>query len=234
MGMDESKRQVDLMATFPEVGCPVCQLVKRDVHQYLDSLLYEYVNKLDIRIAVRASRGFCSAHAWHMHEIRGRVVNISVLHHTALHEIGKIVKRHPPGRLGLLARRRFVDSFLNDLDPEGPCLACETMLEAESSYIHIIADSLKNEPGFLGQYREWRGICLPHVRQLLKILDPSQYKPFMEVQAELWLKLQDELELFKQKNEVTYHGEPVGEEGDSWERASYYLTGLPELFGPRR
>jgi len=45
-------------------GCPICQLGKREVNNYLDITLYESVTDPDICDQWRASLGYCNTHAW--------------------------------------------------------------------------------------------------------------------------------------------------------------------------
>ncbi len=73
--MKLSSRAHDLYEAFSRPGCPVCRLTLDSVHHHLDSLIYEYVNKPATHEAVRAARGFCPAHAWHVQD----AINASAL-----------------------------------------------------------------------------------------------------------------------------------------------------------
>lgn len=47
-------------------GCPVCFLVKKAKHKFMDDFLYESVNDPGIRQEIKASQEFCNRHAWQL------------------------------------------------------------------------------------------------------------------------------------------------------------------------
>ena len=64
--MKLSSRAYNLYEAFAKPGCPVCRLAVDSVHHYLDSVIYEYVTKPHTHEGLRAARGFCQQHAWHV------------------------------------------------------------------------------------------------------------------------------------------------------------------------
>ncbi len=50
-------------------GCPLCEIVLKSCRKHLNSLLYEYVNDVSVRIKLHASLGFCNHHAWLAKEV---------------------------------------------------------------------------------------------------------------------------------------------------------------------
>jgi hypothetical protein len=77
----------DLIVTFATPGCAVCNLVLSDVDQYLDSLLYEYVNERETHRTFRASRGLCNEHSWQILRYSGSSLGIAILSHAVIDEL---------------------------------------------------------------------------------------------------------------------------------------------------
>lgn len=55
----------DLIDYFPQPGCAICNLLRRNVDRSLDALLYEYVGDPDSHRVFRQRRGLCNEHSWH-------------------------------------------------------------------------------------------------------------------------------------------------------------------------
>ena len=53
-----------LLEEFKLPGCPICSLAIKDGQSYLDSLLYESVLDVPVRLKLMDSFGFCNRHAW--------------------------------------------------------------------------------------------------------------------------------------------------------------------------
>ena len=77
----------DFLQYFAQPGCLVCNLIERDVHRYLDSLMYEYVNAPMTHEAMRASRGLCGQHSSQLVDYGASVLGISILESAILDEI---------------------------------------------------------------------------------------------------------------------------------------------------
>jgi hypothetical protein len=225
----------DLVETFAQPGCAICNLLLRDAERYLDSLLYEYVTETETNNAFRAGRGLCNEHGWQLTRFKGRVLGTAILYEAAVDEVLKIVEATPaqsslPQWLGKLSRTN--PSQLADvLEPQGPCLVCETLARSEQIYVEAFSQHLA-EPVLEKAYRNSDGLCLPHFRHALR--QPQDSGLLIEIQVALWEKLKAELGEFIRKNDYNFADESIGAEGDSWLRAIRRMGGEKGIFGLRR
>jgi hypothetical protein len=230
----------DLIETFPKPGCAVCNLVLRDVDHFLDYLLYERVNEPDSHRAFRARRGLCNEHAWQLTRYKGGAVGIAILYNATLDEVLKIVERIPsatpaaPAGIG-----RFLNSSTDSegsflavrLEPAGPCPACTLLRGSEDGYVHVLTEYI-DDPQLQDAYRASEGLCLPHFRQVLRLVtNPEQLQLFASIQATIWRKLKADLNEFIEKNDHRRAHEAMGSEGDSWQRAVRRMAGEKGVFG---
>src|SRR4051794_33447812 len=65
-------------------GCAVCHLSQRAVGRFLKALAYEQVNDLELRAELRASRGFCPAHAQRWLHQTGNVLGTAIIYADAV------------------------------------------------------------------------------------------------------------------------------------------------------
>lgn len=81
-------------------------------------------------------------------------------------------------------------------------------------------------------FRVSEGLCLPHFRQFVPLLrDPALLRTAIEAQANIWQHLKDELEQYLRQSGARATDEPMGAEGDSWQRAILAIAGDRRLFG---
>jgi hypothetical protein len=149
----------DLVETFPKPGCAICNLLLRDVDQYLDSLLYEYVNDPAAHRAFRGGRGLCNAHGWQLTRYMGNSLGIGILYHAALDEVLKLIERTNSGANG--------STLADSLEPTGQCLACAFTMGAEKRYLSAFSQHI-TDAQMQDVYRASEGLCLPHFRRALR------------------------------------------------------------------
>lgn len=220
----------DLIETFPQPGCAVCRLLQRDVERFLSALLYEYVNEAETHRAFRDARGLCNQHGWQLTRFGGNSLGIAILHRAALDEVLKITERTPTG-----GRARTPGAPLADnLEPAKGCLACDLMTRSESDYLDVFAQSM-GEARFTAGYAESSGLCLGHLRLLLRRpMNAAGLRHVLEIQRGLWTRLKAELALFEDRSGNDRRHEVMGDEADSWLRAIGVLGGEDGVFGQRR
>jgi hypothetical protein len=229
----------DLLETFAQPGCAVCNLLLRDTDRFIDSLLYEYVTGSHIQNAFRRARGLCNEHSWRLVHYQGGALNIAVLVQVTLDEVLRILKQQPdaasPSWFDWLRRTNGEASALADaLEPEVSCMVCDSLANGERHYVETISQYLGDER-FQKAYRESDGLCLPHFRRVLRETRlPDDVQRLVGIQTAIWSKLWADLETFKAKYDFNKAGEPMGEEGDSWLRAIARLAGEKGIFGVRR
>lgn len=226
----------DLLEAFPKTGCAICQLLVRDADQFLDALLYEYVNEVSTNAAFRASRGLCNPHGWQLTDYLGNKLGVAILYHAALDELLKITARTTGGITPSLLKRivgTAPQQLADQLAPTGECPACIYLTEAETRYTRMVSDYLGDER-VQKAYQASSGLCLNHFRQTLQATsNKADQEQLIEMQTTIWQALKDEVETFMHKQNVAT-AEVMGEESDSWRRAIRQLGGERGIFGTRR
>lgn len=229
----------DLIETFPNSGCAVCNLLKRDMHNLLDSLLYEYVVDPDMHDTFRAARGLCNEHSWQLAEM-GNVMGIGILYQAVLDEVLKVMRQNPFGgnTQNSLSRRLFSQSsngaLADALEPKQACYACESQNDYEARYLGVLVDQLTTDK-MQTAFRDSEGLCLEHFKQALGYAqDKTRSQLLVEIQREIWEGLYTELSDFVRKYEFKYADQQMGAEGDSWLRTVARMSGEKGIFGMRR
>lgn len=238
--MDRSLVYFDLIEAFGQPGCAICRLALRDVQRHLDSLLYEYVNEPETNDTFRRMRGLCNAHSWQLRTFRGSVLSISILYEAALDEVIRTIDQAtviPSSRLGRLlgaSGEMSAAALAERLEPQAPCTACTMLDEGEARYLRLLGDHAADRR-VEHAYRASEGLCLPHFRGALRAANGSENAGLMiMIQRAVWSKLKGELNLFMDKYDARHAGEPVGDEGTSWQRTIARLAGEWNAFGQRR
>lgn len=220
----------DLIEVMPETGCPVCNLLVRDVKKLLNIILYEYVTEPQTHATFRASRGLCNVHGWQLTQ-NGNVMSIAVLYSAvldeALRELNNTVKA--PTKMRGLFNRNGQSEISTALDPNEDCPVCVKAGENEARYIEVFGDSLSDER-FLSAFRESDGLCIEHFKQVINRRSTSE---LIEVQRDKWVRLHGEMAEFIRKYDPTKAESDVGTEGDSWLRAVRQMVGEKGVFGTR-
>ncbi len=219
--MKLSSHAHNLYYTFEQPGCAVCRLTAASVHHYLSSLMYEFVNKPPTHIALRAARGFCPTHAWHVEdELNATALGVAVLYEgvlrTMLKEMGPVTP--DSGRLQL-------SRVSSALKPQGLCPACEHRNILEGHLLRNLLEHLAQEE-FAGGLRRSGGLCLTHLRMTLDLTGHMTSKALLvSIQQDIWQQLQQELVEYKRKSDYNLAHEEMGAEGDSSRRVIEQLSG---------
>ncbi len=213
--MKLSSRAYNLFEAFDKPGCPVCRLTLDSVHHFLDSLIYEYVNKPATHESMRAARGFCPAHAWHVQrELNASALGVAVLYEGILRHLLEDMGTVSPGD-----GRRQVGQATSALQPREPCPACVHQATVEDHLLRNLLDHL-DQAEFADGLRRSEGICLPHLRQALDIAGRVQHKVrLLAIQQAIWGDLQRDLAEFMRKYDYRFATEGMGDEGTSPRRA---------------
>ena len=210
--------------------CPICKLVERAVLSYLDSLLYELVLDPETRHVVRASRGFCNAHAWMLPELHS-ALGAAILHEDIVNTSLRAMDRsgyHEGPRFCLNRLQEKVDvhrasaataSLVSELGAQEACPACRQQATMEDLYLSVLLEHLV-EDDLAEKLRTTDGLCLPHFRRGLELVrDEATYRRLLEIEQAYLRGLQAELKEFIRKNDYRFQHEGFGVEGDSWLRA---------------
>lgn len=229
----------DLLETCAGDECPVCALLRRDADRYLDSLLYEFANDPATHAAFRAGRGLCNLHSWQLTRYDAGVLGIAILQTAVLDEVLRLIDETPVQSQTGLARvfssgANGPGALADRLEPEGPCLVCQTLAQAETNYLETLVTYL-DDARLEAAFRRSAGLCLPHFRAALRQPQPqAALDRLLAVQTDRWRQLKAELLEFQSKSDYKRAHEVMGRERDSWRRAIASAAGAHAVFGLRR
>ena len=187
--------------------------------------MYEYANKVDTHMAVRAARGFCPTHAWHIQEhINASALGIAILYEGLV--------RNMLGDMGEIfpdSGRRQVTQAANALKPRGPCPACEHRDTVEDHLLRNVLEYIEQDD-FVSAFGRSAGLCLPHLRLALARQGTISAKAHLiAIQQDIWSQLQRDLAEFVRRNDYTLIREAMGDEGTSPRRAIEQMSGVKHL-----
>jgi hypothetical protein len=175
---------------------------------------------------VRAARGFCPTHAWHIQdELNASALGIAVLYEgvvrTVLKDMGD-----PNPRGG----KKEVAQALSALTPQAPCPACTHQATVEEHLLRNLLEHL-HEAEFAASFGQSEGLCMPHLRQALenKHGRPVAKAHLIAIQQAIWEKLRSDLEEFRDKHDYQRANEIMGDEGTSPRRAIEQTVGARGL-----
>jgi hypothetical protein len=112
----------------------------------------------------------------------------------------------------------------NALDRTKSCPACRIEEDTLDRIISSLVAALR-EPNFIIGFRESGGLCLPHLKRLLPMLDRKQQTNVLNHQCARLESLKGELAEFIRKSDYRFRDEVIGSEGDSYKRAADMVKG---------
>ncbi|NLE75813.1 MAG: hypothetical protein GX605_03550 [Chloroflexi bacterium] len=216
--------------------CPICRLVRAATKGYLESLLYEMVNDVPMREAIRQARGFCNTHAWQMQGL-GRALGVSIIHHDVLGAAIAALRQasyQPAGSLswgrlweGLDRHRpaQATQGLVTGLEPKRDCPACTYRAEMQDVYLTALLEQL-GDGDLAPELAASAGLCLPHLRRGLQLVrDEETFRRLVAWALAGLESLRDELAEFIRKSDYRFSEDGFGEEGDAWLRAIARVAG---------
>jgi hypothetical protein len=182
-------------------GCAVCHLTHRAVGRFLKALSYEQVNDLDLRASLRASRGFCSAHAQRWVHMTGNVLGTAIIYTDAI--TAAVRELDEP------QTRSVLSSLRGSRPRETPCVACQTEQDASERYLGALLDGL-GEPALATALARSTGLCLPHTMRAAE-RDRRRAEPIVARARAHAQQLLAELAEVLRKEDYRYTHEPRSE-----------------------
>ena len=215
----------DLLEAFPQTGCAVCRLVKRDVQRHIDEILYEHVTDTAMYNRFRASRGLCQQHGQLLMGF-GNALGIATLYEAVLDKLVTLANESSPMQsLPRLLSKSNMQAVADMLAPDQICIACETQSASDDRYADSLGEYIQDEK-LQTAYRQSDGLCLSHIRHALaRAKTGENAKLLLTIQADIWHKLRTELAEFRRKYDFQHVDEAMGAEGDSWIRAILRVGG---------
>jgi hypothetical protein len=223
---------LDLIEACEKPGCLVCTLRDEMVQSYIRMLFHEHINDPPSRDKLRNSYGLCFEHSWLA--IDGQLGN--ALGHAILNldVIEKLLKdlsgiQIEKGNSSILRSwikpSRSENQASSWFKPNKECPVCQHHAYVEDWIIKTLVESIQKDE-LSAAIRASDGLCLPHLRQsLIRKASVEAKQTLLDLSREHWEKLQFELSEFIRKNDYRFSKEEVGEERDSWLRATGLLKG---------
>lgn len=210
-----------LHQAFAQPECPICRLTAESVHHYLGGLVYEYVNKVPTHMAVRAARGFCPNHAWHvLDRINASHLGIAILYEGLVRNMLNDMGTVKPD-----SRRRTLGQAAKALEPQGECPGCTHRATVEEQLVRNLLEHIDQDE-FAEAFGASAGLCLPHVRQVLDFsgMNPAKAR-VVSIQQTIWGRLQHDLAEYIRLSDERYSEEEMGVVGTSPRRAIEQMAG---------
>lgn len=229
----------DLVETFPQRGCAICNLLLPYADRLVQHMLYDQAVDDQTHQALRARRGLCSVHSQQITQYLGNAQTVVIFFRSAVDEVVRLLDELPgdipparSGLAGLIGGSSRGAALAERLAPHAPCLICQSLAEAETRYIKVMGDFLDDDR-LRTAYEKSEGLCLPHFQQVLAASDdPGAIRTLIATQKRVWTQLREDLNTFIAKaSETNFVYQDKGTEGDSWYRATKQMPGEDRLFG---
>jgi hypothetical protein len=220
-------------------GCPLCEIVLKSCRKHLNSLLYEYVNDVSVRIKLHASLGFCNHHAWLAkeveHELNSDGQHFGTLHESVLHgelrllgEASAITRTTKQNTTKKKTVDPVVQQLLKTVEPEGECLLCASSRHTEEFYASQFVLMYSDEEFRTLFEAESLLLCRPHFLSIMReAYDPAAIDYFLHQQTKKLHRLYEQLKLFLEKHDVQHQHEPHGKEWTSWLQVLEHFSSKP-------
>ncbi len=207
-----------LKETIPQDGCPVCNLVNKNVKKYIENILYECVNDQSTNKSLLESNGFCQKHADILLTFKD-AMGISILYERILSTI--LLKLENKNL------KKTITTYNNFIqERKEKCPACLTEKAGENRYIEALFWHFTDLKKILS---ESDGLCLKHLIDFLKLADKKDRKKAEEMKKIYIVKnknLKNKLiKLADSYNFTVKHGELSKEEKISWEKVVKNISG---------
>jgi hypothetical protein len=217
----------DLLAAMRQ-GCPLCVLVERAERKAVDHFLYDQVNDLSRRDALRASRGLCFQHTEMLAEGRS-ALGVAILSRDIIRTITAELEAGGGsvgggGLRGLLGGGGAGARLADKIGPQAGCPMCAERPRLESPLFMGLLHNLRDQ-GFAAEFDQSAGLCRVHLAGALRAADGAGARDLAARQAAIWRRLEASLDEFIRKHDHRFQGEVFDEERDVWRRALQASSG---------
>jgi hypothetical protein len=225
-----------LLEELKQPGCPICSLFVKDSESYLDTLLYENVLDVPMRLNLIESFGLCNRHAWEVSQlpaICSPAVGFAIFASDLLRKFNLVVGAMTPELQRKSTWRSLLHKGAQKVLPQMKakvCPACRHVAEFEAFHLRDLLDSV-TEPEFLESYRASLGICLPHLFLAeQKYSNHRNFSLLLQLQLGKSQSLRQTLEEFIRKQDHRFRHEITKDEAKAWRVAVEFLVGKPGVF----
>ncbi len=220
----------ELIDALRQGACPLCVLVERAERKAVDLFLYDQVNDIAQREALRASRGLCQPHSAMLS--RGRsALGVAIVSRDILRAMTAVLEDGAGEGLGWLRQRLGGGAgaqIAARIEPQAGCPMCAERPRIEAPLLLGLLQNIA-DPGFAAVFDESGGLCRVHLAAALRAADPEAARALAARQAALWRRLEAELDEFIRKHDYRFKTEEIAEaERDVWRRALHLSSGWYE------
>lgn len=220
----------ELQVALEEPGCAICTLTLRNLERFFAGLVYEKINDISLRAAIRGAAGFCAAHGAMLLEARS-ALGIAIVQRDVLRATAAALRAAPPGA-GRGWRAALFGGSGNSagpLAPGAPCPACRLADEQVAQWSDLLA---RHYSELRPVFQRSSGLCRDHLRATLgRMAGGTELR---DDQLAIWARIEAELDELIRKHDHQFAGEEVGTERDVWSRATTLLAGDWRVTGSRR
>jgi hypothetical protein len=199
----------ELVEQLARPGCAFCALGARAAARSLESLCGEMLLDPPVRSRLRASLGFCAAHA-HALDATAPRLTVAILYEDFL--------QHAEGELDAWTQPRRRPS------PQTPCPACQAVEQQEEEIARLMATFIE-DPEMAAAYEASSGLCLPHTIVLCRRASKPARCRIVARERERIRHLRAELAAVIRKHDYRFRDEPWGDEKSAPGRAVKKIAG---------
>ncbi len=240
-----------LKLAMAQPGCPICRLRRESEARYIFFFLYENINDLETRIHLIAGQGLCPAHTWQAFQREvsgfGDGLGNSIVYADLCQRVQMELERHRSRGNGHAPSRltRWRDRLMRWLashhvrpnppallTPQEPCRVCEIGEQAVDSNLGWLLEACADDDSaFRHLYAASSGLCLPHLRQAVRLAKPHDQCGLdfiVTTDTRRLTNLVHDLSEYGRKHAWDHRGEVLTDaERASVERAVSFFGGLP-------
>jgi hypothetical protein len=231
----------DLLEAMSQAACPLCVLLERTERKAVDLFLYDQVNDISRRNALRASRGLCFQHTSMLAEGRS-ALGVAIISRDILRTMTAELEAGSsrPERRGADEKDSqpfaFLASFAGKggaklagrIEPQSGCPMCAERPRIEAPLFIGLLHNLR-DAAFGAAFDASAGLCRVHLAGALRAADAAGARGLAERQAAIWRRLEADLDEFIRKHDYRFQGEAFEVERDVWRRALQATSGWYEV-----
>jgi Family of unknown function (DUF6062) len=251
---NDPRTRDDLLDAMGKRACPLCVLVERIERKAVDLFLYDQVNDISRRDALRASRGLCLYHTAMLAEGRS-ALGVAIVSRDVLRAMTAELENYrgerrerregendspPQPQASTVSATFAVRTFLAGVlggqgaaqlaarvGPQAGCPMCDERPRVEAP---LIGGLLRNfgDAAFAAAFEAGGGLCRVHLVNTLRAADAATARALAARQAAAWRRLEAELDEFIRKHDYRFQGEVLDAERDVWRRALRLTSGWYE------
>lgn len=206
-------------------GCILCRLAWEDTHRYLETWKDEMFTDVDVREALRHSKGFCNMHTWELAQM-GASLSLAQAYRDIISDAMEHLQ-HAGGS----SRQHWFEIRRETAAAAAPCPACQQKEQSLARLIFSLREAL-TDAAFYTAFVVSVGLCLPHLQlasELRPLKDSDTWLPLLRTaQLGCMQRLHEQLSEMIRKHDYRFKDEARGNEMLSWQGAAGIVAGQNE------